>query len=109
MIITAIRIAKLLVKKYRNELTDQDRMELERWYSAHPTNKPFEDTLMSNDVDQKELAWLDSIDSEAAWKKAEKRHPRRKKIIYWGTAAAILAITSFGYLALKERSTLETM
>ncbi len=70
MIITAIRIAKLLVKKYRNELTDQDRMELERWYSAHPTNKPFEDTLMSNDVDEKEHAWLDCIDTEAAWKKA---------------------------------------
>lgn len=104
MIITAIRIAKLLVKKYRNELTDQDRMELERWYSAHPTNKPFEDTLMSNDVDQKELAWLDSIDTEAAWKKAEKRHPKRKKMIYWGAAAAVLAIACFGYLALKDNS-----
>lgn len=104
MIITAIRIAKLLVKKYRNELTDQDRMELERWYSAHPTNKPFEDTLMSNDVDEKELAWLDSIDTEAAWKKAEKRHPKRKKMIYWGAAAAVLAFASFGYLALKDNS-----
>lgn len=109
MIITAIRIAKLLVKKYRNELTDQDRMELERWYSAHPTNKPFEDTLMSNDVDQKELAWLDSIDTEAAWKKAEKRHPKRKKMIYWGAAAAVLAIASFGYLALKDNSSPEAI
>ncbi|MVZ66243.1 DUF4974 domain-containing protein [Sphingobacterium sp. DK4209] len=105
MIITAIRIAKLLVKKYRNELTDQERMELESWRAAHPTNAPFEENLMTNSVDEQELAWLDAIDTETAWRKTQERRPKKRRLVYWSAAAAVLLIAGSAYLFLNQKDT----
>lgn len=105
MIITAIRIAKLLVKKYRNELNDQERMELESWRATHPTNAPFEENLMSNSLNEQERAWLEAIDTETAWRKNQARRPKKKKLFYWSAAAAVLLIAGSAYLLLNQKVT----
>lgn len=97
MIITAIRIAQLLIKKYRNELTDQERMELEHWRKSNPRHSTFEENLLSSKPDQEEIAWLTNLDTQDAWKKVQKKRPKSRGLRYWGMAASLVLTCGIGY------------
>ncbi len=97
MIITAIRIAQLLIKKYRNELTDQERMELEHWRKSNPRHSTFEENLLSSKPDQEEIAWLTNLDTQGAWEKVQKKRPKSRGLRYWGMAASLILTCGIGY------------
>lgn len=107
----SIQVAGLIAGHLREELTDAEKIQLEKWLSASEANKVLFDELISKSFHQSELPFFSDIDTDKAWNRLaaakddtalmvshEATSPKRT-LGPWLWAAAAVVIT--GFLLLK--------
>jgi len=107
----SIQVAGLIAGHLREELTDAEKIHLDKWLSASETNKALFDELVSKQFHHSELPFFFDIDTDKAWNRLatakgdnglmvshEATSPKRS-LGPWLWAAAAVVIT--GFLLLK--------
>jgi len=93
---TIARIAQLITKYLRNEISAKEKEELEKWINASPNNRSFIVERMKPERVMRELEQVGLIDTEAIWQKVQKliqpHSVLRIRTIYAVTVAATIAL-----------------
>lgn len=107
----SIRVAGLIAGHLRAELTDEEKILLEKWVSANEANKALFDELVSKEFHQSELPFFFDIDTDKAWNRiaaanndnglmaSQEANPPKREFGPWLWAAAAVVIA--GFLLLK--------
>ena len=102
----SIQVAGLIAGHLRAELTDEEKILLEKWVSANEANKALFDELVSKAFHQSELPFFFDIDTDKAWDRlavtnndnglmaSQETAPSKRKLGPWIWAAAVV-ITGF--------------
>ena len=103
----SIQVAGLIAGQLRAELTDEEKILLDKWVSASEANKALFDELVSKEFHQSELPFFFDIDTDKAWDRlaaanndaglmvSQKTTPSKRKLGPWIWAAAAVVITGF--------------
>lgn len=98
---THTRIASLIVKHQRDELSSSEQLELNEWRHATPANREHFDLLTDPERVARDLADFSSIDVEGARRKVARRIRTRNRIriaLYVTSILLIIAVASILYL-----------
>lgn len=101
------RIAVLISKHLENNLTSQEKAELDLWLSTSPKERELFSKFMDNGYVRGELEKLYSYDPKAGWQKIQNAHAFNEKPAitrsiarwkYWIAAAILIILASAGAL-----------
>jgi transmembrane sensor len=107
----SIQVAGLIAGHLREELTDAEKIQLDKWLSASEANKVLFDELVSKQFHQSELPFFFEIDTDKAWNRlaaakddtglmvSHEAASKKQTLGPWLWAAAAVVIT--GFLLLK--------
>lgn len=105
-------IARYILKYFEGELTEAEKIHLDRWVNANGQNWQLFEDLKNNNILQKELKKIDKIDTEVAWNQMVQKTQIPKNVIsikkptrnyWWAIAASILLILGAGYLVFTNQ------
>lgn len=89
--------AQFILKYLRDELTIQEKNELEAWLCANENNRILFEELTNEQLIKNELQFFDTIFTDAAWQKIEGRITAPAKLVsiktnrrWWYVAAAVI-------------------
>jgi len=102
-------IARLITKYLQGTtLSEDEHKDLQKWLNNNPENKELLESFQESGQVQKELDFIGSLDVEAAWERLQQgqERPGTKWTIlrYAGYAAAILVISVFSWILLRQPS-----
>lgn len=100
----SFHIAQLILKSFRENLSNLETEELASWLSSSPKNRESYENWKQNDLAGKKLL-AEQLHPEKGWQKLESKIVFRKKTIYSRLlkyAAAALVILTIGILALSR-------
>ena len=84
----SIQVAGLVVGHLRDELTDAEKILLEKWLSASEANKALFDELVSKAFHQAELPFFFDIDTDKAWSRLAAANDDTGLLVSYEAAAA---------------------
>ena len=70
-------ISELLIKRFRDELTDEESVTLEQWIHSDPKNKTLLDELYAESAALTAVHPLNNLDEAQAWGRILKKERRK--------------------------------
>ncbi|WP_134091362.1 FecR family protein [Olivibacter sp. XZL3] len=93
------QIAPLIVKYLRHTISEEEMSELEAWLKANEQNKRLLASFEQDGYSDKEIAFVEHLNVDAAWKRVSARKGRKERrisLIKWTTSFAALIALIFG-------------
>ncbi|UKJ09246.1 FecR family protein [Solitalea lacus] len=103
-------IAKLLIKKFREDLTEEEGTLLSDWTDRDPRNKALLTDLKKRSSEGIDTSIFNSFDEQEAWKSILRRQKQTSTLTLWKSIAAVLAVLislSFYFLVNQSDSSSE--
>lgn len=105
-------IAKLIISFLKDELSESEKKDFKAWLDADPKNVELLESFKQTSSVQKEIDFIDKIDSNDAWNKfANQLTPQPvtklnwNKWIAYGSVAVLLIVAGFGLYTYKFKGT----
>jgi transmembrane sensor len=92
MKINPFYIAKLIFKKFRDGLTEEEETVLSNWTKDDSRNKTLFEDLRKRSAEGIDTSIFNRFDEEEAWKSILKRQKRTSTLFIWRSIAAVLAM-----------------
>jgi len=108
---------ELLLKKIHHQLSDEERILVDKWIEKNDKNKLFFEMLKGLKGKGEDLKTLSEVDINKTWESVLNRHQEmtppvipfyKKPIFRYGIAASILILISLGYFLKPEKNTVST-
>lgn len=84
-------ISRLIIKKFRSELTEQESQILTNWLAENPKNEELMHSLLDKAATQSNLSIFDSFDEEEAYQKISRKKTKKPFSFVWYAAAILIA------------------
>lgn len=89
---STVNIAKLIIKKFRGHLTQDEGNVLSNWRDGDLRNKLFLEDLEQKSAEGIDSSILNKFDESAAWELVLRKQQRGTTLFMWRSIAAVLAV-----------------
>lgn len=89
---STVNIAKLIIKKFRGNLTEEEGNILSNWREGNLRNKFFLEDLEKKSTEGIDTSIFNKFDEAAAWELVLRKQQRGTRLFMWRSIAAVLAV-----------------